>query len=644
MSEKNLIEHLLQPGKIGTMELKNRVIYAGMTFKLADGKGRLVQSEVDSMLYRAKQEYGPGLICFPGLNMPLIDRPLFVDVNINNDENMYAMLKCTEQFKQYGVKTMAEIGVIGLRPGQPCIGASNVRYPMEFEEITRDQIKLFVEKHGELAWRAKKAGFDCLKITGVVYKKILANFMSPFTNHRTDEYGGSTENRARIFIEVLKTMRDVVGDDYPIILDAKVDELLGARGLQLEEGIELVKMMAPYLDGFTPCVGCENTTDELRAAYFTDRAYTLPQTAAVKKAVPELAIITNCKMHYPDIADAAVRDGKTDFVMLGRGLFTDPQWMTKCAHGETDKIVKCIGCLNCFTHNSRKELHPIHRACTVNPCNLREEEFYNLKPVTEPKKVLVVGGGLAGMETATIMALRGHNVTLCEKTDELGGQWIVASHGEEKVEYRTLIPDKKRALEASGAVINYNTTVDRAYLEAEKPDLVVLATGAVPKTLPYGQDMQKVNVVQGNDVLMDQAEVGDNVVIIGGRYIGIEVAVKLAKAGKKVAIVDQDDIAKGAHKYLMKYYNPKLIEYGVRLYPNCPVMDYNDNGVYMLYKDQPVTFPADTIVLAIGTTPVNDLVKDLDDLDIERVLVGDCKRIGDALYAIRDAAEAARIF
>ena len=637
----NAIPHLLQPGRIGNMEVKNRIIYGPMTFKLGDHKGRLTEAEVNSMLYRAKQEYGPGVIIFPGLLGSVTGKPVAA-INLNTDDAMFSLMQQTAQFKAYNVRTVAEIGILGAREDGVSDGASNMKYPIAFREMSHAEIQNFEQQMADMAGRAKKSGFDAVYIQTAVSKKILGNFISPYTNHRQDAYGGSIENRARIVIETLQAMREQVGDDYPIILDLRVDELLGGKGIQLEEGLQLARLVAPYVDALTPSVGCEFSLDNVYAGYFTKAGYIFAYTKALKEALPDMTVIACSKLGEPAAIEEAAALGQLDFAELGRPLFVDPQWMNKAVKGETEQIMRCIGCLNCYTETSRKEIYPMQRCCTANPANLREDDYYQLKPAAQVKKILVVGGGLAGMEAAATLAKRGHHVRLCEKSDWLGGQFYVASQEAEKMDYRTLIPHKQMVLEQSGAEVCLQTVVDHAYLEAYAPDIVVLATGAVPKALPY-QDTAHVNIVQGNDVILDQANVGERVVVIGGRFIGLSVATKLAMQGKQVSVVDMVEMGKGANPRLIKYYNQKLIAHRACLYPNSPVLDISDAGVEILHMNFPVTLPADTVVLAIGTKPVDTLKDDLEALHIPYVCIGDCKRIGDALYAVRDGAEVGRM-
>lgn len=638
-----MIQRLLEPVKIGPMELRNRLVYSAITFKLGDYKGRLTEPEIDSMIYRANKNPGPGLIIFPGLNDSLWPKTLTA-CHICNDDTMFSLRNQVRRVKATGAKVAAEIGVHGFMPGGLSYGASDMKYLIPLKAMTYDDMALLYKKIEDMARRAKFAGFDAVILQTSVNKKIFGTFTSPYTNHRTDQYGGSLENRARLLVDALKRVRAIVGDEMAIMLDLKVDELLGSKGLELDEGIKLAQLMAPYVDVIKPIIGGEYTVNSPYAPYFTPSGLALDAVKRLKEVLPpDTYVLAGGKLNHPALAERAITEYGADLVAEGRALFADPAWLEKAAHGQEDEILQCIGCMNCYTENKRdKEIYPMQRACTVNPCNLREDDFYTLKPSDDPKRILVIGGGLAGMEAAATLAGRGHKVVLCEKSDRLGGQFIVASAEKDKPSYRSLIPYKQRVLERSGAEIRLNTTVDEAYLKAEAPDIIVLATGAVPKALPDALFAAKP-VHQGNDVIMGEAVEGDRVAVIGGGYIGLCVAVQLVEEGKQVSLIDADEIGKKIMPRLFNFYNDKLVAHGVAFYENCPVLGTNDKGLEIAHKNFMVTVPADAIVQAVGTRPVNDLLPVAEKLGIPCVSIGDCKRIGDALYAVRDGAEVGRI-
>ena len=636
-----MIKHLLEPCEIGSMTLRNRLVYAAITFKLGDYKGRLTDAEVDSMIYRAKKNPGPGLIIFPGLNDSLFPRTV-TSVNINSDDAMFSLRNQVRRVQSCGVRVAAEIGVFGFCPDGIAYGASDMQHLIPLRAMTKDDIARYYQKIEKLAKRAKMAGFDAVVLQTSVNKKILGTFVSPYTNHRTDEYGGSLENRARILVETMKLVRAVVGKEMTVMLDLKVDELLGEKGLQLKDGVAVARMVAPYVDVIKPIIGGEYSVNSPYAPYFTPAGMALDAVKALKEALPDTKILAGGKLGQPSLAERAITEYGADLVALGRSLFADPAWLEKAAKGQEKEILQCIGCMNCYTENARKEIYPVQRACTINPCNLREEKFYNLEPTSEPKRILVAGGGLAGMEAAATLAERGHSVVLCEKTDRLGGQFIPASQEKDKPSYRTLIPYKQKMLERSGAEVRMNTLVDGAYLKQEQPDIVVRASGAEPKRLPSSL-FGAMPVYQGNDVIMGEKVAGQRVVVIGGGYIGLSVALQLVEEGKSVSIVDAAEIGTKMIPRLLNYYNDKLARHGVPIYAKCPILGSNEEGLEISRFNFRVTIPADAIVQAVGTKPVNDLLPVAEQLGIPCVSIGDCKRIGDALYAIRDGAEVGRI-
>lgn len=638
-----MIDHLLQVGKAGNLELSNRVIYSAMSFDINHHNGFLTESEIDSLAYRAKQEYAPGLISFPSMGNSAPSKTGLNDMaTIFDRTSMLMAKKAVDKVKQYGVKVMVQCGGGYENPGFGPSDRPITNSAQPIKEMTVGQIEEYVESVGKAAKLRVEAGFDAIEIHACT-GKFLSTFLSPYTNRRTDLYGGNVENRARIVIDVLKEVRRVIGNEFPVFIRLSVDDLIGERGLQIEDGIKIAQLIAPYVDAIQPSVGFNEFKYTISPSYFYRAGYVIPYTEKIKAALKDdTAIIAMGKLGNPSLADKVVADGKADFVCIGRPLFADPQWMTKAANGENEKILKCIGCVNCFL-TSHREIFPPHRACTLNPANLREDEFYELNPAEEQKKILVIGGGLSGIEAAITLAKRSHHVTLCEKNGELGGQWLVASHGEEKADYRTLLPYKTMELQNAGVNVQLNTVVDEKFLEQHAYDEIVLAAGATPRSLPVPSNLNKVNVVQGNDVIMDRAEVGDRIVVIGGRFIGMEVAAKLAKAGKKVSLVDMQDIGANTNPRISGILRNQLVEYGVSLYPNCPVRRVDDFGVEITHMNLSLLLETDTVVLSIGTRPNDELKKLLDAKNIPYCSIGDCRQIGDALTAIRDGAEIGRL-
>ena len=273
---------------------------------------------------------------------------------------------------------------------------------------------------------------------------------------------------------------------------------------------------------------------------------------------------------------------------------------------------------------------------------LREPEFDALSPALRRKRILVAGGGLAGMEAAAVLAARGHDVELHEAAEELGGQWVIASHAPYRKEYRHLVPWLERRMRMSGVRVFLNSSVDADRLLRIAPEYVVLAIGAKPRELPF--PASRPEVVQGCDVIMDRARAGQRVVVVGGRYVGMEAALKLAETGRHVSIIDAGEIARDTNPRLNGVYRDRLVELGVYMYPNTPLLGFTGNGVDAAHIGSLLHLPCDTVVLAIGTVSVQapELEAAAARCGAGCQLVGDCRKVGDALYALREGAELGR--
>lgn len=445
--------------------------------------------------------------------------------------------------------------------------------------------------------------------------------------------------------QIVQAIRKQAGEDFPIIFRFSVDDMVEG-GNTLEDGKQIARIMAAEgVDAFECSAGNQEKGWNTSFNYFFPRNCLAHLARPVGEASGK-PVITVGKIHDPLAAELLLEEGAADFISLGRPFITDPELLIKAKEGRYRDIKRCIYCLNCFTYKSRKDRIPTPGiTCTVNPAAMREAEFPKPEPAAEPRRILIAGGGLAGMEAAHTLAERGHHVDLYEKAEDLGGQWIVAGKATYKSDFRTLIPWMLNAMKEAGVHVHTGVEVNRALLEKERPDVVVLATGAVPRGLPAAVDRPAhggPSVVQGMDVIMDRAEVGDRVVVVGGRYIGMEVAIKLAKQGKDVSLLEAMEIGHGGIPRLVGIYRNEMVAAKVRFYPNSPLLRLNSEGVDAANNGSMLTLPCDTVVLAIGTVPVNNLVEDLEALGLEYHAIGDCRQIGDALYAIREGAQIGR--
>jgi len=278
----------------------------------------------------------------------------------------------------------------------------------------------------------------------------------------------------------------------------------------------------------------------------------------------------------------------------------------------------------------------------VNPAVLREKEF-TIRPTPEPKKVLVIGGGLAGMEAARTLAERGHQVSLYERNSFLGGQWAIAAGSEHKGDYKALIPFMVRGMEKAGVQVHMNTEANRRLVGREAPQVVVIATGAMPRSIHLeSPEAGGPNIVQANDVLLDKARVGNRVVVVGGRYLGMEAADLLARQGKHVSLVEALELGHHTQRFLKAILRDRLVENGVYFYPQSSLLRITLTGVDVANNGSRLHLKADTVVLAIGTQPVDSLSKELEGLGIELYKIGDCVEPRDAMEAIHEGAEIGR--
>lgn len=637
------LDALMQPGRIGRLELRNRVVFPPIQNRGADENGHATPRMADYFAERGRGGVGLVIVqhsfCWPAAK-------LAHGLALWDDECIPGLRHLTRAVHATGAKIAIQLGGRGTRQdnGRGSVAPSAIRLSYEKDlprELSAEELRYFLECYGQAARRAAEAGFDAVEIHGA-HGKLISQFLSPYTNRRTDEYGGSVEKRTRFPREIIDAVRRQVGDDFPIIFRLSLTEFFEG-GLTREEGLEQVRLLdAAGVDAFHVSGGSQEKVWNTDQSYFFPRMSLVPLAAAAKGATAK-PVIAVSRIQDPFMAEQVLEKGQADFVALGRPFLADPDILKKALEGRSADIRRCVYCLNCTTWGSRSELEQRGIGCTVNPAVMREADFA-LTPTTRPRRILVAGGGLAGMEAARTLALRGHQVDLYETSPHLGGQWRVAARADCKDDFKTLIPWLKRGMEQAGVRVHMASHVNMDLIRELRPDIVVVATGAKPRELPVDRPATGgPAVVQAMDVIMDRApEVGKRVVVVGGRYIGMEAADKLAREGRHVSLVEALDPGHGTIARLRGVYRDKLVESGVFIFDNSPVLRLSSTGVDVAHCGSMLSLPCETVALAIGTVPVRDMVPALAEAGVEHYVIGDSRAIGDALVAMRDGAELGR--
>lgn len=639
---------LFSPGQIGSLHLKNRLVMAAMGTFTGDEEGYPKDNAID--YYVARAEGGVGLIV-SGAVCILWEGRRPGRWLLHDDKYIPHLRQLSRTVHEHGGKMAIQLIHHGMTHAHTrtaygkdeidLVGPSAVpsaMYGVAPREATREDIRRLVEGFSEAARRVKDAGFDAVEFHGA-HGHLISEFLSPFTNRRSDDYGGTPEKRARFACEIIARTRQKVGRDFPILFRMNGSDYLDG-GITIEDALRQAPLLVEAgADALHVSASAKETTIwQFLCHYFPDGAIT-HLAEAVKKVV-KVPVITVGKIGDPLLAEQLIQKGKADFVAMGRAFLADPDLPNKAREGRLDEIRRCIYCNNCLGRMLKPGSHERLLSCTVNPALLREREFA-LKPAERRKRVMVIGGGLAGMEASVALAQRGHDVSLYEKSNRLGGQWNIAAMQPSKVHFDTFLAQRSRALKEAGVKINLNTGATKELVQQQKPDAVVVATGATPAT-PDVPGARGKNVVQAIDVFAGKAKVGKRVVVVGGRERGMEVAEFLASQRKKVSLATRSRLGRDVERNLYLTMRNLLIEKGVHIYENAPLYEIKEKGVYLVHNKELLYLPADTVVLAVGARGENKLAEELKGLTPELHVIGDCAEPRDALFAISEGAKVGR--
>jgi len=634
-------ECLFEPINIGKMKLKNRIVLAPMATHYGTKNGRMTQRQIDYYLERARG--GAGLIVSESNYVTLEGRGGVNRLGLYDDHQIPEHMKLTEAIHGEGTPVCSQLhhggSTVSMKAvGQHPVSCSSVPLLTRGElfvgniprRLSETEIQDLVGKFAKAAWRAKESGFDAVMVHAA-HGYLINQFLSPHTNKRTDRYGGSDEKRARFLIEIVESVREILGTEFPIMVRVTGEELFDGG-----YGIEFIQKVATWLenagiDEISVSAGNYEEMERMVAPPNFSEGFLAHNAAAIKEVV-NIPVGVVGRIMSPETAEAIIKKGKADLLYLGRPLIADPEFPTKAEEGREAEIRPCIVCnKGCID----RLFAGLDITCSVN-ASLGKEASKKILPAKESRNALIIGGGPAGMEAARVAALRGHHVTLYEKSAELGGALNKAILLPHKEPVASLIRYYAGQMALLGVTVNLEKEVTPEIIKDMKPDVIILAVGAEPFRLGLpGANLP--NVFLAEECMNDPAVIGDPVIIIGGGLLGAELAEALADQGKDPLLVEQlDSIAGEAGFIIKKELLKNLCNKGVKMLVDTKVIAISQNGVIVERFGGRETLEAESVVLATGYQPRKELVQHLDLKDMEFHQVGDVVRARTIMEAVEE--------
>ncbi|MEM3112292.1 MAG: FAD-dependent oxidoreductase [Candidatus Anstonellales archaeon] len=658
------VKKLFEPIQVGSLTLSNRIIMPALTtfYDLFDVEGgdrfinfylERVRGGVSLVVIGALQALYPGR---GGESGWVPDESVKVKglAKINHDFYIPRLQKWTQAIRECGGKSAAQLAVYGYWAkggyGTPAeeVSPSGVRLEGEMyrpdldtltfirggRPLTIEEIHQIADEIGDAALRAKKAGFDAIELQACG-GNLISRFLSPLTNKRQDEYGGPLKNRARFLLEAIHNIKRKVGEDFPLLCRINGDDLMpggmGVRDYQelapwLEEaGVHCIDVLPFWYESRQPV----NQMCVPRGAF-------VYVSEGLKKVV-KIPVTANVRINDPFLAERILQEEKADIIAMCSPLIADPEFPKKAREGNFEDIRRCVACCACWSEIAE---HHQPLICSVNAHAGKESQF-QITPAKKNKRVWIIGGGPAGMEAARLCSLRGHQVTLFERKERLGGQLLYAILPPYKEEWKTFLEYLETQLKKLRVRIHLQTEVTPEMVEMNSPDTVIIATGAKP-IIPNIPGIEGEHVATAIEVLTEVKELGDRVVIVGGGFIGCETAEFISKKGKKVTILEMlPRIGPDIDLWNRWVILDRLKAAGIQMEADTKVIRINDGEIEAEYKGRLKTFFADSVVIAVGMAPDDFLYKRLEGRFRELHRIGDCIVPKKVKGAIADAFQIA---
>ena len=655
---------LFTPIQIGKLTLKNRFAMAPMgPLGLGDSEGGWNQRGID--YYTRRAQGGTGLIItgvtFSDCEVETQSMPNAPNSTYNPVHFVRTSREMTERVHAYGAKIFLQMSggfgrvTIPTNLGEfPPVAPSPIPHrwlDKTCRELTRDEIHKIIESFGKGAFNAKRAGFDGVEVHAVHEGYLIDQFAISFFNHRTDEYGGSLENRLRFAKEIREEIAKICGWDFPVAVrfspksmlkdwrkGALPNEEFEEKGRDLEEGLQTAKLLEAYgYDALDVDVGCYDAWWWNHPPMYMEKGPYRKYAKLVKETV-KIPVFMAGRMDTPEMAESCVKDGTCDVISLGRPLLADPDYVKKLRANHVCEIRPCISCQEgCM---GRIQTYSMIN-CAVNPQAARER-VTAYEPVARKKRVLIAGGGVAGCEAARVLAERGHEPVLYEASERLGGNLLPGGAPAFKEDDLQLVKWYENELERLRVPVYLNTKVTKEMVLESDCDAVIVATGSRPKMFSLGDD-EKVYCAE--QVLMNQKDPGDRVVIVGGGLVGCEMALDLAQKGKKVTILEALPKIMAVNGPICSA-NKEMLEellpfQGVNIICNAKVTGFKDGAVSYETAGKAEKLDADSVILSVGYRSADELYHELEFDVADLYLLGDAGKVSNIMYAIWDAFEVA---
>ncbi|NLB21017.1 MAG: FAD-dependent oxidoreductase [Clostridium sp.] len=641
-------EKLFERGKIGNLTLKNRVVMPAIGVNLANSQGEA--TDVMTKYYEERAKGGVGLII---TEIARIDDEYGVgtpnQLSVTEGRHIPHLEKMIETIQKHGTRVFIQLHHPGRETRSDLIGGKQIVAPSAImckvtqempRALTTEECEGLVKKFIKGAIISNTAGADGVELH-VAHGYLLNQFVSPYSNVRTDKYGGSFQNRLRIVTEIITGIKYMCGADFPVSVRISADEFVEG-GLKLPDSIKIARTLESYgIDAINVSSGTYESATTIIEPGSYPQGWKKHLATEIRKNV-KIPVIAVNNIKDPESAEQLLQDGACDFVGVARGHLADADWVNKAKAGKSDEIRKCIGCLNCFAELNAGR----HMKCAVNARVGREIEFANPAKDGEGKTVAIIGGGPAGMQAALLLDQRGFNTVLFDEREKLGGTLNVADKAPIKDKVYAMNNGMIREVEASGVDVRMNTKATVDMVKQLNPDGVFVAVGATP-TVPPIPGIQGKNVMIAEDVLTGKVTPVGKVVVIGSGLTGLETAELLADKGHPITLVEmQKNIGPGINRSILVDLMMRFQKHEPLIIPNHRLMGISENGITIMNQmnNQTMQIEADTVVLALGVTPRRAMVNEFLDAFENIRVIGDADKAGRIQEAIKEGYSQAFAF